>query len=202
MEDELNNLIEMQQKYSGWNFYNEREHVENLFYSRFNFFLVFYGMLIAAIATFLCSSAVKENLVVLQGFLFLGILVLLLMQYMLCNVHHTLQILLKLIDGLPSYHSSPIISSLRRRGNTGFLIAFLIPFFCISFLCFISCNYMDDNCTSAIQFLVFSGILILMFCLYNLFIAIRGISDKELREVINRASKSAEHYKKEETLKH
>lgn len=130
----MDSLIEKQYKTSGWNFYNEREHIENLFYSRFNFFLVFFGMFVAAIATFLSSSTTMQNPIIVLGTLLLGILVLLLIQYTLCNIYRTLEIILKIIDGLPPYHSSPIISSLRSRGYTGVILAFVIPSLCVVFL--------------------------------------------------------------------
>lgn len=190
MEKQLDTLIKVQHEKSGWNFYNEREHVENLFYSRFNFFLVFYGMLIAAIATFLSSPDAMKSSVIVLGILVLGILVLLFMQYTLCNVHHTLQILLKLIDGLPPCHSSPIISSLRDRGNTGIIIAFVIPSFCIAFLYLILYHCMEKYCcgsTTSCLWFVASTIII---WLLNLYTAIRRISKKELKDVIDKASLS------------
>lgn len=186
MEKQLDTLIQAQHKNSEWNFYHERQHVENLFYSRFNFFLVFYGMLITAIATLLSSSEERENSVIL-GILILGILVLLLMQYTLCNVYHTLQIILKLVDGLPSYHSSPIISSLRNRGGTGIIIAFVIPSFCIAFLYLILYHRLGDYCCgSALPFLLFLLPTTIIW-LFNLYIAIRGISERKLRDVIGKA---------------
>lgn len=187
MEKQLDILIQTQHENSGWNFYNERQHVENLFYSRFNFFLVFYGMLIAAIATFLSTSTVMENPIMILGLLALGILILLFMQYTLCNVYHTLQIILTLIDGLPSYHSSPIISSLRDRGNTGILIAFYIPSFCIAFLYLILYYCMEDYCCgSALPFLLFLLPTTIIW-LFNLCTAIRRISERKLRDVIGKA---------------
>lgn len=174
MEKQLETLIKEQQEKSGWNFYHERQHVENLFYSRFNFFLVFYGMLITAIATILGSQKITENSVIL-GILILGILVLLFMQYTLCNVYHTLQIILTLIDALPSYHSSPIISSLRNRGNTGIIIAFVIPSFCIAFLYFILDHLMDGVCCRSTTLYLWFVASTIIIWLFNLYTAIRAI---------------------------
>ena len=198
MEKQLDTLIQTQHKNSEWNFYHERQHVENLFYSRFNFFLVFYGMLITAIATILGSQKITENSIIVLGVLILGILVLLFMQYTLCNVYHTLQIILTLIDALPSYHSSPIISSLRNRGNTGIIIAFVIPSFCIAFLYFILDHIMNDYCCGSTTLYLWFVASTIIIWLFNLYTAIRAIFPfctlsqyRKLIQLLQNAEKSA-----------
>ena len=52
----IEQIMKAQKDETGWNFYHERQHVENLFYSRFNFFLVLYGMFVAAIVSLECDS--------------------------------------------------------------------------------------------------------------------------------------------------
>ena len=187
MKELLDALIKRQHENSNWNFYNERQHVETLFYSRFNFFIVFYGMFIAAIVNLLDLKGVKDNPIIL-GLLFFGIIISLLMQYTLCNIHHTLQILLKIIDGLPSYHSSPIISSLRCRGLTGFVIAFFIPFFCILFLYCVLWYCLEDSCEYKMPLFIFSAVLTLLISCYNLHTANNRIPEERLRDMINAAS--------------
>lgn len=187
MEELLDALIRRQHENSDWDFYKERQHVENLFYSRFNFFLVFYGVFIAAIVSLFDSELAKDCPLVL-GLLFLGIIISLLMQYTLCNIHQTLQIILKLIDGLPAYHSSPIISSLRFRGHTGFIMAFFIPFLCILFSFCILWYCLGDLCEYKMPLFVFSAVLVLLISLYCLRTANYHIPEERLRNVINTAS--------------
>ena len=110
------------------------------------------------------------------------------MQYTLCNLHQTLQIILKLIDGLPAYHSSPIISSLRFRGHTAFIMAFFIPFLCILFSFCILWYCLGDLCEYKMPLFVFSAVLVLLISLYCLRTANYHIPEERLRNVINTAS--------------
>lgn len=113
----LERIMKSQLNETGWNFYNERQHVENLFYSRFNFFLVLYGMIVAAAASLESAIAGLEKCVdldfylyVICGLLICGIVILVLVWFTLRRNCQTLNIILQIIDCLPPHHSSPILS--------------------------------------------------------------------------------------------
>lgn len=162
----IEELAKAQKDIVGWNFYQERQHVEGLFYSRFNFFLVFYGMFIAAIATLAVSSIGKEYPYMTQFMLSFGVIILMFMQYTLYNVHQTLQLILSIIDNLPDYHSSPIISCLRVKEHTGFIISVIIPLICISSLLCILC-YLTQYNSTMLNILQIFPLLVFIMYLYD-----------------------------------
>lgn len=134
MEKSIEKLMIYQQRTVNWNLYNERQHVENLFYSRFNFFIVFYGMFIAAI-TEIPKEMVKGPLpCTLLSFC---VIISCIMQYVLAKNYQTLNCLLKLINHLPDYHTSPMLvkcTNRTTRGYTGICIAYIIPIVCVILL--------------------------------------------------------------------
>lgn len=136
----IEKMLSVQKSKMGWNFYNERQHVETLFYNRFNYFLMLYGFFIAAIVSLenapnctICS----EIMVCLLSF---SIIILSLVWTTLCRNYQTLCIILHILDeGLPEYHSSPILSINMEKNSKIWhsrdLMAIVIPFVCIVSLC-------------------------------------------------------------------
>ena len=139
----LERIMKSQLNETGWNFYNERQHVETLFYNRFNFFLMLYGMFVAAIASLECDC----NALFECGLLIFAIIILILVWATLCRNYQTLCMILYIVDNLPNYHSSPILSEYMGKSSilrSRDLMAIWIPFCCIVslalYLCYISGN--------------------------------------------------------------
>lgn len=151
-DKEKNALIKKmksQKDETDWNFYHERQHVENLFYSRFNFFLMLFGMFVAAIVTLQSDLKCNINSYVLIGLVFFAIIVLSLVWATLCRNYQTLQIVLYILDeGLPPHHTSPFLSTQMKKSKiprSKNLMALYIPFICIVslsiYLVYISYNF-------------------------------------------------------------
>lgn len=122
---------------TGWSFYQEREHVENLLYSRFNFFIVFYGMFVAAFITLLTgkkefNEQFNETLVIVL--VESGSLIMISMWLTLLKIHKTLKYILAILDDkYPSHYTSPCISKLMKSyfPSAGKIISIWIPLICI-----------------------------------------------------------------------
>ena len=138
----LRKMMKAQKDETDWNFYHERQHVENLFYSRFNFFLVLYGMIVAAAASLESAIAglgkcedLDFYLYVICGLLICGIVILVLVWFTLRRNCQTLDIILQIIDRLPPHHSSPILSEYMKANSkipsSRTLMSVVIPLCCI-----------------------------------------------------------------------
>lgn len=138
----LRDMMKAQKDETDWNFYHERQHVENLFYSRFNFFMVLYGMIVAAAASLESAIAGLEKcedldfyLYVICGLLICGIFILVLVWFTLRRNCQTLDIILQIIDRLPPHHSSPILSEYMKANSnilsSKTLMSMVIPSCCI-----------------------------------------------------------------------
>ena len=138
----LRNMMKAQKDETDWNFYHERQHVENLFYSRFNFFLVLYGMIVAAAASLESAIAGLEKCVdldfylyVICGLLIFGIVILFFVWLTLGRNYQTLDFILQIIDRLPPHHSSPILSKYMEENSkipsSRTLMSVVIPLCCI-----------------------------------------------------------------------
>ena len=138
----LRNMMKAQKDETDWNFYHERQHVENLFYSRFNFFLVLYGMIVAAAASLESAIAGLEKcedpdvyLNIICGLLIFGIVILSFVWLTLRRNCQTLDIILQIIDRLPPHHSSPILSEYMKANSkipsSRTLMSMVIPLCCI-----------------------------------------------------------------------
>lgn len=130
-------IMKAQLDETGWNFYNERQHVETLFYNRFNFFLVLYGMFVAAVTGVEYDSLSEIYTIIAVSLLIFGIVILTFVGITLCRNYQTLRMILYILDnGLPEYHSSPILSSYMKRGclnipSSGYFISMFIPIVCL-----------------------------------------------------------------------
>lgn len=138
----LRKMMKAQKDETDWNFYHERQHVENLFYSRFNFFLVLYGMIVAAAASLESAIAGLEEckdpdvyLNIICGLLIFGIVILFFVWLTLGRNYQTLDIILQIIDRLPPHHSSPILSKYMEENSkipsSRTLMSVVIPLCCI-----------------------------------------------------------------------
>lgn len=138
----LRDMMKAQKDETDWNFYHERQHVENLFYSRFNFFLVLYGMIVAAAASLESAIAGLEKcedpdvyLNIICGLLIFGIVILSFVWLTLRRNCQTLDIILQIIDRLPPHHSSPILSEYMKANSkipsSRTLMSVVIPLCCI-----------------------------------------------------------------------
>ena len=132
----IEQIMKAQLDETGWNFYHERQHVENLFYNRFNFFLVLYGMFVAAIVTLQSDLECKIDSCVIIALVFFAIIILSLVWATLCRNYQTLRMVLCILDkGLPAYHSSPILSKYMKENSkiwrSGDLMAIVIPACCL-----------------------------------------------------------------------
>lgn len=184
----LERIMKSQLNETGWNFYNERQHVETLFYNRFNFFLMLYGMFVAAIASLECDSKKSFEF----GLLMFAIVILSLVWATLCRNYQTLRMILYILDnGLPEYHSSPILSSYMKLGclnipSSGYFISIFIPFVCLMSLYgylwyIIEMGPVDIPCLLKCIGLV-AIIVSLLLSLYSVGIVLYRNREKKLKE--------------------
>ena len=120
------------QKELGWDYYNEREFVENLFCQRFNYFLIIYSLFITA------SASVKneKSLIIVLS---LGIIMTIAVWLTLYRAFIKLIVNLKILHQIPKDgHVFQIISKeiksyhwLKRLWGVNDLIGIYIPLFCI-----------------------------------------------------------------------
>ena len=114
----IEQIMKAQLDETGWNFYHERQHVENLFYNRFNFFLVLYGMFVTAIVTLQSDLECKIDSCVIIALVFFAIIILSLVWATLCRNYQTLGMILYILDkGLPAYHLFSFVQ--RYSGDAG-----------------------------------------------------------------------------------
>lgn len=163
----LEQIMKSQLNETGWNFYNERQHVETLFYNRFNFFLMLYGMFVAAIVSLECDC----NALFECGLLIFAIIILILVWATLCRNYQTLRMILYIVDNLPYYHSSSILS--RYMGKSSILrsrdlMALWIPFSCIvslaAYLMWITIHHV---CIYKCVAFLMPIIIIVCFCFFS-----------------------------------
>lgn len=186
-------IMQVQKEKTDWNFYHERQHVENLFYSRFNFFLVLYGMFVAAIVSLECDS--KKPLEV--GLLMFAIVILSLVWATLCRNYQTLRMILYILDnGLPKYHSSPILSKYMGKSTifrSRNLMAIWIPFCCIVSLA-LYLYYISGNVPCPFNYVAYLVLVIIVIYAFILVYEITKYNDDEflvrmLEDVVSRADK-------------
>lgn len=134
-QTEVEQTMKGQNDKSDWCFYNEWQHVENLFYNWFNFFLVLYGVFIAAIVTLQSVLKYKIDSIVVIVLVAFAIFILSLVWITLCRNYQKL--MMKMYDSnkdFPVSHSLSIFSNdIRGRiiGRLGKLMAIIIPACCM-----------------------------------------------------------------------
>ena len=134
-QTEVEQTMKGQNDKSDWCFYNKWQHVENLFYNWFNFFLVLYGVFIAAIVTLQSVLKYKIDSFVVIVLVAFAIFILSLVWIALCRNYQKL--MMKMYDSnkdFPVSHSLQIFSNyIRGRiiGRLGKLMAIIIPACCL-----------------------------------------------------------------------
>ena len=56
---ELEKKLQIQHESCGWTLYTERAHVENIFYSRFNYFMLFFTLFVSVIVAIYVSDDIN-----------------------------------------------------------------------------------------------------------------------------------------------
>ena len=200
-KEEIEEMMQVQKEKTDWNFYHERQHVENLFYNRFNYFLMLYGFFIAAIATLENATNCTICSKIMVGLLIFGIIILIGVWATLWRNYHTLCVVLEIIDNLPDYHSSPILSDYMKKYSKTIksktLMTIFIPAFCIiSLVCYLfyifhrrNINILDKLDTCGVVIL---SIIVVIVLIYVLIIIIVWRCRKPINEVIDEAYKQLE----------
>ena len=130
---EIQEAFEYQKKNIGWDFYSEREFVENLFSQRFNYLIVMYSVFLTAAAA---SSSHKNLIIVLS----LGVIMVFLVALTVFRAYKKLMVNLKILHKLDKYHVFPIIEKeIQTNGYKGLfgvnpIVGWVIPLFCTSTL--------------------------------------------------------------------
>ncbi|RYU93019.1 hypothetical protein [Emticicia agri] len=124
----LNEAFKNQKKDIGWDFYAERQFIENLFCQRFNYLIAIYAIIIA-------GAGSAKNQFFLNCILCIGFIVVFLLSLVLYRAYIKLIILLKILHRLESHHVFPIIETeMKQQGKTALfgvnsLIGVYIPVF-------------------------------------------------------------------------
>ncbi len=128
-KDEIKDCYIKQKTNKDWTLYSEREFIETLFCTRFNYFMAVFSVLVLAII---------ENKLS-WPFLFLVALILTLMVFSTYRIYTKLIIILKMLYQLEDYHVFNLvkknISSLNNKFSwpVNCVIGVIIPFFIILF---------------------------------------------------------------------
>lgn len=164
-----------------------------------------YGMIVAAAATMekTCEPVCCSNVVI--GLLVCGIIILSLVWLTLLRNCQTLNIILRIINSLPSYHSSPILSKYMDE-NSKFLpsktlMSYIIPFCSILSLAVylvyilqVRCGIINVNCCTVC--------IVLLVIILLLVVKLSVKKDEKLEmitSVIDHFEQTEEKEKKEET---
>ena len=135
-DEEIREKYVRQRESKDWTLYSERSFIENLFSTRFNYF-------IAALSIFATVAARIESAEVLCIVLFCGTTILILMALAIYRVYAKLIIILKMLYRLPDYHVFPMIdreTDRIKKGNqllvpVNSIIGVIIPFIgCLIFV--------------------------------------------------------------------
>jgi hypothetical protein len=150
----MNNQNQSPTNEETWTYSNEREFIENLLCTRFNFFLVFYSLIIAGLAT-------ASNSTIIPIILILGTIISISLALVIYRSHIKLDIILndclKFRDN-KSTHPAAIIEQLckvrkswiKRLFSVRWIIGWFVPLICcISLLCgtilyFLGCLRFQD----------------------------------------------------------
>ena len=130
-KDEIHKAYEFQMKNTDWTFYSEREFIENLFSTRFNYLLVLYSLFIAAFAAI---DGKINKLIILA----LGLIVIFLVSLTIYRAYIKLIINFKILHDMPDQHVFPMIAKeTKSKGkkalsNVNPIIGIIIP--CV-FIC-------------------------------------------------------------------
>jgi hypothetical protein len=110
--DEIKASFELQRKYQIWNFYDEREFIENLLQTRFNFLITTYALFLTVLFTTQKSNS--KIIITIIGFIILG-----LMSLTVCRIYVKLIIMLKILRNMGDFHVAPKVDK-ELNGNKAY----------------------------------------------------------------------------------
>ena len=120
-----------QQEFGIWDFYSEREFLENLMSQRFNYLLLIYSLFITAFAAI--DGKVNRLIIIVLGFIFIT-----LVSFTVYRAYFKVIILLKILHNLWDDHVIPFTDKevneykFAALGNVNPLIGIWIPLLCIA----------------------------------------------------------------------
>jgi hypothetical protein len=140
---ELETLLKSQKKDADWTFYNEREFLENLLQTRFNFLIAVYAIFFAAFFT----AKVDDRIIIL----FIGFFVTLLVSKTVFRIYFKVDILLKILYELGDNYTSSIIKKEMSEvddnsESVNLLIGICIPLFLTTTFLIGMFYYFLQNC--------------------------------------------------------
>jgi len=117
---------------NSWDISKEREFIENLLNQRFNFFLVFFSLVVA-------GTIAAESQLFFKTILVLGSIICWLLALTLFRSQKKLDILLKMIfQNIPNHPAKKSDDECMNRGSRRRIIGYIIPTICCVFLSFIT----------------------------------------------------------------
>jgi hypothetical protein len=125
-DERLQKAFEIQ-KEAGWTFYHEREFMENLLQTRFNFLLAVYALFLNAFVQ------IKNNNFLLKlGVLCIGLVVIIIMGFTVYRIYTKVMILLNILRRLGDDHVFPLVDEIikdREFSHSGVnhLIGWVVP---------------------------------------------------------------------------
>ena len=139
---ELEKKLQIQHESCGWTLYTERAHVENIFYSRFNYFMLFFTLFVSVIVAIYVSDDINYTGWIMFFLSLWGFIILLCLRRTLIKTYKFLECILKWLDSMSQNYVSPMIRM--RFGprkyekmnykSTNYMLAYIIPMVCIIFM--------------------------------------------------------------------
>jgi hypothetical protein len=114
---------ERDEKSPVWDISQERSFIENLCNQRFNFFIVFFSVILVGIAN-------AKTMIVQHSILLIGTLIAFLLFLGLCRVYHKLNIIIEIIYEDES-HPSTIVNKQAKGFGVRWIYSYAIPILCL-----------------------------------------------------------------------
>ena len=106
---ELEKKLQIQHESCGWTLYTERAHVENIFYSRFNYFMLFFTLFVSVIVAIYVSDDINYKGWIMFFLSLWGFIILLCLRRTLIKTYKFLECILKWLDSMSQNYVSPMI---------------------------------------------------------------------------------------------
>jgi hypothetical protein len=139
--------LQIQHESCGWTLYSERAHVENIFYSRFNYFMLIFTLFVSVIVAVYVSDDVNHKGCTIFFLSLWGSFILGYLEYTLIKTFKVLELVLKWLDqmypgDISENYVSPMISKQfdpRKYGkfswkSTNSILTYIIPSTCFVFM--------------------------------------------------------------------
>lgn len=129
-KDKIQESFYNQKNESGWTFFSERAFIEELFCTRFNYFIATVSLLSAAITQI-------KSIHILFYVVLVSLIIIILMAFNIYRAYVKMIILLKILYQLDDFNALNIVDKEVKRAenklsfSTNHLIGFIIPFICI-----------------------------------------------------------------------